>query len=208
MPIETFPLGPLDTNCYVVYQQSTALVVDPGGDPTDIVHFLREKNVTLHAIIITHLHFDHIYGVAELHKISGAPVYAPAGDADLRSTESSKGGIWGFPPVPPFTSEDIPMGPQHFGPIACTILSTPGHTPGSISVYVPDEKAVLTGDAIFYRSIGRTDFPGGNSEDLLHSIRTQILVLPPETTIYAGHGPATTVLDENNNNPYCGAFTR
>lgn len=208
MPIETFPLGPLDTNCYVVYQKSTALVVDPGGDPSAVIQFMNEKNLKVQAIIVTHLHFDHMYGVAELQAKTGAPVFTPAGDDVLRGTESSDGGIWGFPVVPAFASKPISLGAQHFGEIACTVLHTPGHTPGSISLYFPDEHAVLTGDVIFYRSVGRTDFPGGNSEDLLQSIRTQLFVLPPDTAIYAGHGPATTVLDESNNNPYCGAFTR
>lgn len=208
MPIQTYPLGPLDTNCYIIYQNKAAMVVDPGGDPTEVVNFLQEKGLALQAIVITHRHFDHLYGVAELHQKTQAPVYAPAGDDVLASTESGKGGIWGFPPVPPFAAEPISVGEQHFGDIACTVLLTPGHTPGSISLYFPTEHAVVTGDVIFYRSIGRTDFPMGNSEDLLNSIRTQIFTLPKDTAIYAGHGPATTVGDEITNNPYCGAFTR
>lgn len=208
MPIQTFSLGPLDTNCHIVYQNTAAVVVDPGGDPTELMQFLQGENLTLQAIIVTHRHFDHMYGVAELQQKTGAPVYSPAGDDVLAATDAGKGGIWGFPPVPPFSSEPIPMGEQHFGGMPCTVLLTPGHTPGSVSLYFPTEHAVITGDVIFFRSIGRTDFPMGNSDDLLNSIRTQLFTLPKDTAIYPGHGPATTVGDEITNNPYCGAFTR
>ena len=112
------------------------------------------------------------------------------------------GGIWGFPPVPAFESRDLPTGPQVFGGMACTVLDTPGHTPGGVSYYFPDEKAVFTGDALFYRSLGRTDFPGSSQEALRKSLHKKIFILPQETAVYPGHGPNTNVGEELANNPY------
>lgn len=214
MPIQCFPLGPLETNCYLVHEQSDAVVVDPGGSVDELVTFLTEKGLKLKAIIITHLHFDHIYGVAQLLRetaVQGVavPVFAPAGDTYLTDNPAGKGGMWGFPEVAPFDWQDLAPGEQSFlKTLPFTVMHTPGHTRGSLSLYFPQEKAVLTGDLIFYRSVGRTDFEGGNSEELLLSIRDKIFALPPDTAIYPGHGPATSVSDEYNNNPYCGAFTR
>lgn len=147
MSYSVYPLGPLETNSYLVYKDGQAVVIDAGGDPAPILHDLRAKGLTLAAICLTHRHFDHMYGVATLVKETGAPVYSPVHDACLIGTESSDGGIWGFPPVPAFESRDLPTGPQVFGGMACTVLDTPGHTPGGVSYYFPDEKAVFTGDA-------------------------------------------------------------
>lgn len=151
MPYSVYPLGPLETNSYLVYKDGQAVVIDAGGDPAPILHDLRAKGLTLAAICLTHRHFDHMYGVATLVKETGAPVYSPVHDACLIGTESSDGGIWGFPPVPAFESRDLPTGQQVFGGMTCTVLDTPGHTPGGVSYYFPDEKAVFTGDALFYR---------------------------------------------------------
>ena len=206
MPYSVYPLGPLETNSYLVYKDGQAVVIDAGGDPAPILHDLRAKGLTLAAICLTHRHFDHMYGVATLVKETGAPVYSPVHDACLIGTESSDGGIWGFPPVPAFESRDLPTGQQVFGGMACTVLDTPGHTPGGVSYYFPDEKAVFTGDAIFYRSLGRTDFPGGDHATLLHSIRKVLFALPEETAVLPGHGPATSIGNERRNNPFCGDF--
>lgn len=206
MPYSVYPLGPLETNSYLVYKDGQAVVIDAGGDPAPILHDLRAKGLTLAAICLTHRHFDHMYGVATLVKETGAPVYSPVHDACLIGTESSDGGIWGFPPVPAFESRDLPTGPQAFGGMACTVLDTPGHTPGGVSYYFPDEKAVFTGDALFYRSLGRTDFPGGDHDTLLHSIRKVLFALPEETAVLPGHGPATSIGNERRNNPFCGDF--
>lgn len=206
MPYSVYPLGPLETNSYLVHKDGQAVVIDAGGDPSPILHDLRAKGLTLAAICLTHRHFDHMYGVATLVKETGAPVYSPVHDACLIGTESSDGGIWGFPPVPAFESRDLPTGQQVFGGMACTVLDTPGHTPGGVSYYFPDEKAVFTGDALFYRSLGRTDFPGGDHDTLLRSIRKVLFALPEETAVLPGHGPATSIGNERRNNPFCGDF--
>ena len=206
MPYSVYPLGPLETNSYLVHKDGQAVVIDAGGDPAPILHDLRAKGLTLAAICLTHRHFDHMYGVATLVKETGAPVYSPVHDACLIGTESSDGGIWGFPPVPPFDSLPMPTGSASFGGMECRVLETPGHTPGGVSLYFPAEKLVFTGDALFYRSMGRTDVPGGDQATLLRSIKDVLFTLPEDTTVYPGHGPATSIGDERKNNPFCGEF--
>ena len=170
MPIETFPIGPLETNCHIVISGSDAVAVDPGGDLNsglgEVLALLKEQNLTLRAILCTHFHFDHLYGVAALHEATGAPVYGPAGDASLLGTELGGSGAWGFPPVTTFQWEDLKEGPHTFGSIKCEVLTTPGHTPGSLSIYFPELNSIMTGDLLFYHSVGRTDFPGSSQEAL------------------------------------------
>lgn len=119
MPIETFPIGPLETNCHIVISGSDAVAVDPGGDLNsglgEVLALLKEQNLTLRAILCTHFHFDHLYGVAALHEATGAPVYGPAGDASLLGTELGGSGAWGFPPVTTFKWEDLKEGSHTFG---------------------------------------------------------------------------------------------
>ena len=208
MSLHTFPLGPLETNCYVISNQASAVVVDPGGDPQEVLDFLQEKKLKLEAVLITHTHFDHLYGVAALLKATGAPAMIPPGDKVLAGTESADGGVWGLPRVDAFASVPLKAGELTLGSLRCTVLDTPGHTPGSVSLYFADQEAVCTGDLLFYRSIGRTDFPGGDQDVLLASVKQQIFTLPGNTVVYPGHGPTTTVEDEKNSNPFCGAFAR
>ena len=99
------------------------------------------------------------------------------------------------------------MGNTSFGGMACEVLATPGHTPGGVSLFFPAENLVFTGDALFYRSIGRTDFPGGDHEGLLRSVSQVLFALPEDTVVYPGHGPSTTIGDEKKSNPFCGEFT-
>ena len=204
MPIAKFALGPLETNCYVVSNDREAVIIDAGGDPAPMLDYLAQRNLKLLAVCLTHKHFDHAYGVAALVAATGVPVYASRHEACLDETESVRGGIWGFPPVPPYTTEDLPAGERRFGELVFTVLDTPGHTPGGVSLYYPAENAVFTGDALFFRSIGRTDFPGGDQALLLRSIREQLFTLPDDTDAYPGHGPATTIGDERRENACCG----
>ena len=207
MPVADFPLGPLETNSYIIHNASQAVAIDVGGDPAPMLSYLTSHNLRLAAICITHRHFDHIYGVYDLAKATGAPVLVPADDDALADTEAARGGIWGFPLVHDFDCQPIPLGKTTFGGMECQVLSTPGHTPGGISLYFPEEHVVFTGDALFYRSLGRTDFPGGDQATLLRAVTTVLFALPEETVAYPGHGPSTTIGDEKMHNPFCGAFT-
>lgn len=206
MPIATFAIGPLGTNSYIANLAENAFAVDVGGDPAPILAYLAENKLNLKAICITHRHFDHLFGVADLADKTSATVYMPSGDDVLADTESGKGGIWGLPKVKPFKSEPMPTGKTQFAGIECIVLQTPGHTPGGVSLYFPTLNAVFTGDALFYRSLGRTDFPGGSHETLLKSIHEQLFTLPDDVRVYPGHGPQTTIGDEKKHNPFCGEF--
>ncbi len=206
MPIATFPIGPLATNSYLVHETREAAAIDVGGDPEDMLAYLHDHNLVLKAICLTHLHFDHLYGVADLAAATGAPVYAPTGDNLLMKTESGSGGMWGMPPVKPFGALPLEPGKTSFAGMQCDVLLTPGHTPGGVSLYFPQENAVFTGDALFYRSLGRTDFPYGDHQQLLASIKEVLFRLPDDVHVYPGHGPSTTIGAEKKENPFVGEF--
>jgi len=202
LEIKTFPLGVLQTNCYVLHSQHEALAIDPGGDPQPVINYLKENGLVLAMILNTHLHFDHIQGNAALSESFGARIFAPEEDRFLLDTEVGGGGFMDFPETPGFEFEELHEGKQEFLGHECSILSTPGHSPGSLSFYFPDLKAVFVGDLLFQRAVGRTDFPGGSMEVLKKSAREKIFILPGDTVIYSGHGPQSTVMDEKQNNPF------
>ncbi|MFO7729064.1 MAG: MBL fold metallo-hydrolase [Desulfonatronovibrio sp.] len=202
LQVKQFNLGMLETNCYLLYNDRQALAVDPGGDPGEVLDFLRERKLKLACILNTHLHFDHIQGNSELSENTGAEIYAPEEDEFLLKTEVGSGGFMGFPRTPKFDYKPLQEGETDFLGSTCHILATPGHTPGSLSFYFPELKAVFVGDLIFYRSVGRTDFPGGDMEELKRSAREKIFTLPDNTIIYSGHGPESRVLDEKLHNPF------
>lgn len=207
MSVATFPLGPLSTNSYIIDAEKDAVAIDVGGDPAPMLTYLRDQNLTLVAICLTHRHFDHLYGVADLAEATGAPIFAPTGDDVIADSESATGGIWGMPPVKPFQARALDPGKTTFASLECDVLATPGHTPGGISLYFPAQNCVFTGDALFYRSLGRTDFPGGSHQTLLKSIHEKLFRLPDNVVVYPGHGPATTIGDERKHNPFCGEFS-
>lgn len=202
MQILSFPLGPLETNCYFVSNGSQAIVIDPGGDPACLLQLLEKNSLTLTHIFNTHLHLDHTYGNAALAAATGAKIYAGEGEKIIEQTELVQGGLFGLPLVPAYSWEVIALGEHKILNSVCQILPTPGHSPGSISLYFANAQACFVGDLIFKNSVGRTDFPGCSNKSLKESIKHQIFTLPDETTLYSGHGPSTTVLQEKKNNPY------
>lgn len=206
MRVTSFPLGPLGTNSYLLDKEGSALVIDVGGDPAEMLDFLGKNSLSLAAVLITHRHFDHLYGVAALQKACNVPCYVPAGEDIMRDSEAARGGIWGMPMVPAFTETPLSLGKVRLGSFDINVLSTPGHTPGSVSYYFEEGPCVFTGDALFYRSIGRTDFPMGDHQQLLTSVRENLFTLPDETTVYPGHGPKTSIGDEKQHNPFVGDF--
>ena len=202
LEIKSFPLGALETNCYLLFEGQQALAIDPGGDPSELLSFLEKRQLQLKYILNTHFHFDHIQGNKSLQDKTGAPIYANSEDAYLLETEVGGGGFMGFPETEPFNYQDFPGNNWQCLGYECRILATPGHTPGSVSLYWPQLKAVFVGDLIFNRSIGRTDFPGGDMNTLIQSVKTHIFTLPGETRIYPGHGPVTSVHEEELHNPF------
>ncbi len=206
MPIAVFPIGPLETNAYVLHEKQDAVIVDPGGDMRGglplILDFLSRNKLTAQAVLLTHLHFDHVLGVAQLlEACPGVKVYASRDD-DAILRPSFTGSTWGMPPVRPFEYEPLTPGEYTFGAVSLKVLATPGHSSGSLSFYLPQEEAVIVGDLLFYRSVGRTDLPGSDPQKLVDSLKQHIYTLPPQTTAYPGHGPETVVGDEMKLNPF------
>jgi glyoxylase-like metal-dependent hydrolase (beta-lactamase superfamily II) len=202
MRIETFALGPLSTNCFVLAHDGRALAVDPGGNPLTVLEFLAENGLELALILNTHLHFDHILGNRALNAATGAPILADPAGTVLMQSEIGRGGLMGLPIVPDFEFTELLPGETEFLGLPCRVLPTPGHAPGSLTFYFPQARAAFVGDLIFQRGIGRTDFPGGDLATLLKSVRERIFTLPGDTVLYPGHGPETTVDDERAHNPF------
>ncbi len=206
MDVFTFPLGPLETNCFLAVSGDKALAVDVGGDPEPVLRHLREKGLTLEHILITHFHVDHLLGVKDLHEATGAPVLAPGDDAYLMQSEIGRGGFMGLPVVPEFDYEPIGPGERELLDEPCSILCAPGHTRASLLYYFPENGVIFVGDVLFHRSVGRSDFPGGDHETLLQSVREQIFTLPDDTCVYPGHGLETSVGGEKTHNPFFSEF--
>lgn len=204
MRIHTFPLGPLETNCYLLVQGAEAVAVDPGGNPAAVVDYLNTHGLKLTAILNTHLHFDHILGNAGLSEATGAPIYANSLDDFLLNSELGSGGGFGMPTTPAFSHKELDEGEAEFMGRRCLVFHTPGHTPGSLSFYFPEARAVFAGDVLFHRSVGRSDFPGGDGNALRDSIRSKLFTLPEETVVYPGHGQSTTIGAEQRGNPFVG----
>ncbi len=200
--VKIFNLGVLATNCYLIFNKDEAIVIDPGGEPTEIIKFLGKNNLTLTLILNTHLHFDHIQGNAKLSKLTGAPIFASQKDAYLLESELGLGGFMDFPSTELFEFKDLRPGEIDVLNTKCKVLATPGHSPGSLSFYFPELKDVFVGDLIFFRSVGRTDFPGGDLEILKKSVEESIFTLPADTIIYPGHGESTVVKEEKMHNPF------
>lgn len=208
MPVLTFPFGPLEANAYLLHNGRDAVVADPPDDPARVLDIIRDNHLTLRAILLTHLHFDHAGGCAAMSAATGLPARVGREDWDLRDTLLSGGMLFGLPPVPAFKADPLEPGPVPagtWGSLNCTVLHVPGHSPGSLCYYFPEEKALLAGDVIFYRSVGRTDLPGGDFDTLCRSLRSAVYTLPPDTVIYPGHGALTTVGREAASNPFCPA---
>ena len=198
MKIIRFNLGPLETNCLLVHNDKEALIVDVGGDPSEVLEYLRKNNLKLTDILVTHMHFDHVLGVADLVTATGAAVWANERDEYLMTGNKSMG----FPDPKPFKYTNVEEGEKSWLGLECQMLSTPGHTPGSISYYFKELGAIFCGDVLFYRSVGRSDFPGGNGDTLFASIRNKIYSLPEDTVVYPGHMQETKVGDEKRLNPF------
>ena len=139
MKIVIFPLGPLETNCYLLHDDKEAVIVDVGGDPSSVVSYLKRNNLKLTHILCTHLHFDHVYGVQALVRATGAKVYASEKDRFLLSEED-----WGSPKVEAYDFTDLKPGEFPLLGLSCTVMATPGHTPGGLSFYLPAASAVFT----------------------------------------------------------------
>jgi glyoxylase-like metal-dependent hydrolase (beta-lactamase superfamily II) len=201
--VEQLPLGPIATNCYVVRAETgtpEAVVVDPSGDATELRLLLARLGARCSAVLVTHGHWDHLLGVADLASGTGAPVYMAEGERML--LESPEGFTPAEVTMRPYTPDVLLEGGEtiEVAGISFEVLAVPGHSPAHLAYYA--DGCLLSGDVLFAGSVGRTDLPGADWETLLASIRSLIERLPPETVVYPGHGPVTTLADELARNPF------
>lgn len=212
---EVLPVGLLQCNCSVLGDERTgeAIVVDPGDDIPRILAILKRHNLRVTQILITHAHIDHIAGAARLKAITGAPILYNSRDLELvkmMDVQASWLGLDVAPEVPP-PDDSLDEGRIiSFSPalestepaLTAHVMHTPGHTQGSICLYLPDHSLLIAGDTLFAGSVGRTDLPGGDTGALLRSIHHKLLALPDATIVIPGHGPSTTIGEERETNPF------
>jgi glyoxylase-like metal-dependent hydrolase (beta-lactamase superfamily II) len=201
LAVDSYVMGPFQSNCYVVRADdgaAEAAIVDPGDDPTQLLAELARLGTTPHGILVTHTDVDHIGGVAALAESSGAEVWAPAGEVEALRSGTPRGG---FPVAPHDPAHLVTGGDQiTVAGVAFDVLDVPGHSPGHVAFHHDGE--IFAGDVLFAGSVGRYDFPGGDWATLLDSVRSLVERFPGETIVYPGHGPATTLGEELQSNPF------
>ncbi|WP_059103254.1 MBL fold metallo-hydrolase [Shouchella shacheensis] len=205
------PLGPLQTNAFVLQNKSNeCVIIDPGGDGDALLRWLHQSEMHPLAILLTHAHFDHMGAVDDVRNAFGCPVYIHEAEQEWLVDPSQNGSErFGLPAIKAKAADVVLTDKDEeltIGAFTFSLLKTPGHSPGSVSYYYQEEAIVFSGDALFASGIGRTDLPGGNHEQLLASIHEKLLTLPENTTVACGHGPVTTIGAEMDQNPFLSGF--
>lgn len=203
--IETFNLGPLQTNAYLLTGpvEGKAVIIDPGMNPGPLLK--RIADLEIEAILLTHAHFDHMGGVEEIRKLKGCPVYLHTLESEWLTSPKLNGSLMWPQVTEPLSAEpaeyDLADGLE-LQLIGHTfkVFHTPGHSPGSVSFLSGND--LFSGDVLFRLGVGRTDLPGGRERDLIHSIQNTLYTFPDEVVVYPGHGPRTTIGYEKQRNPY------
>jgi len=206
MILKLLTVGPFASNCYIVGSESSkrGIIIDPGAEAKLILKTVNDLGLTISLIVVTHMHFDHVGALTPVKEGTGAKfaLHEAETEAGLgvfsRMLSSMTGGSFSQLPKPDRLLKDgdtIDIDGLHF-----TVLHTPGHSPGGISLY--GHEIVFAGDALFNYGIGRTDFPGCSYDQLMDSIQNKLMTLPDETIVYPGHGPSTTIGEERRGNPF------
>lgn len=199
-------LGPCQTNCYFLYREDSkvCIVADPADQGAKIYQALTKNGFQIAGIILTHGHFDHIWGTKELKEFAGVKLYACEAEKevlqDARKNVSSQMGRAFTVDADVYVKdgEEITL-----GDISFRVITTPGHTAGGCCYYFEEAGFLVSGDTLFQESVGRTDFPTGSMGTLIRSIKEKLFVLPEETQVYPGHGDSTTIGHEKAYNPFC-----
>jgi hydroxyacylglutathione hydrolase len=203
---EILPVGLLQCNCSIFGDEGTreAIFVDPGDELEKITAILDRHGLKVTAIVITHAHIDHVAGAAKLRAVTGAPVYMNEQDRELLDHLDVQADWIGVepPPRPEVDQATADGSTLLLGQTDFQIMHTPGHTQGSLCLWIPGENTVVAGDTLFRDSIGRTDLPGGDTRKILESIKTRLLELPESAVVIPGHGPRTTIGREKERNPF------
>ncbi len=209
LTVQFFTYNPFQENTYLIFNdQKEAIIIDPGcyskPEQQSLLQYISDQKLKLVQLVNTHCHLDHIFGNNLIASTFGLDLNIHPNEQQVLQLAPQAGAMYGVP-VQPYTGrvqllnegDIVKLGQDEF-----KVLLTPGHSPGSICLYHKDEGFVIGGDVLFRDSIGRTDLPGGNHQALLISIRDQLFTLPPNVTVYPGHGPATTIGHEKEHNPF------
>lgn len=207
---EQLVVGALQCNCYLAGDPITreAIVIDPGDEPDAILAAVERHDLRLAAAVATHAHFDHVLAADALRRRLGIPFYLHAEDVPLLDLNQDAARMFLGVDVDPSPEVDRTYAEGDelvAGSLRLGVIHTPGHSPGSVSLVVPDE-AVFSGDTLFYASVGRTDLPGGDMDQEVASIRERLFPLG-DLPVYPGHGPATSLGEERVSNPYAGTMS-
>ncbi|HTV56896.1 MAG TPA: MBL fold metallo-hydrolase [Terriglobia bacterium] len=209
MILETFPVGPLQCNCTILGDEAAgeAIVIDPGDEVARIHARLTERGLKLKQILITHAHIDHVGGALRLKRLTGAPILLNENDLALLGMMDTQAAWLGVSTPETALPDHALVDGQRVGLDAypAQVVHTPGHTEGSVCLHFVPLKMLIAGDTLFNRSIGRTDLPGGNFDQIIESIQSRLFTLPDETRVIPGHGPTTTIGEERRENPFVNA---
>ncbi len=213
--IQSFTFNPFEENTYVLYDETgEAVIIDPGcssnEEETILTDFVSAQHLVVKMLLNSHCHIDHVLGNEFVKRKYKVPFYIHRVEVAVLTSVKVYAPNYGFPQY----HETLPDGELRegqtlkFGNSSLEIIFLPGHSPGHVGFYNHTQKFLISGDVLFYHSVGRTDLPGGNYDTLLESIHQQLFVLPDEVVVYAGHGPATTLGEEKVHNPFCALTTR
>lgn len=207
MKVTYLVLGPFMTNTYIVFNEKTkeGIVIDPSFSPENILNALKKLEIDLKGIFLTHAHVDHMAGLNMLREeYKKASVYMSINDKEyLSDPMKNLSDSFPSPTICKDADQWVKHGDHiHIGSLDFLVLDTAGHTPGGLSFYLPDEKIVFTGDSLFQGSIGRTDFPGGNIQQLISNIKSNLFTLPDDVVVLSGHGNPTDIKTEKLYNPF------